>query len=410
MQDFITSITSIFSADGGLTVGGALVPANIVRLAVLVLAAVGIHQIALQLILPMINALIGKTRTTVDNILSGRKLIRRAFHFIPATIFSVGLPMVLATESGAYAVLSKALSLYYVLISLAVYDALLSAIRDVYNAHEKSQKIGITGTIQAFKVIGVLIAVILAISLLAGKSPVYFLSGLGAFTAIIMLIFKDPILGLVAGLQLSAMDLVRKGDWIEIPKHGADGHVVDINLTTVRVQNWDRTITAIPAYELVSASFKNWRGMFEGGGRRIKSHIRFRTTSIHFLSEEEYGRLSRIKLLRGYFDRKLADIEEFNAGESADCDMSVPANGRRLTNIGTYRAYCEASLRSHSGINQNLMLLVRLLQQTEIGVPLELYAFTSDVTWVGHESVHSDIFDHLMAIAPEFGLVIFQRN
>ena len=410
MREFITYITDLITVDGGIAVGDAVIPAYVVNLAVLLLAAFGIHQVARRLVLPGLKALSSKTGTHIDDIVFRCRLPQRAFHLIPATVMSIGLPLIMAPQSEALQLASKAISLYYVLIVLAVYDALLSAVRDIYDMSGKAQKVGITGTIQALKVTGVIASVIIAVSLLAGKSPIYFLSGLGAFTAILMLIFKDPILGLVAGVQLSTMDLVRKGDWIDIPKHGADGHVIDINLTTVRVRNWDRTITAIPAYELVSSSFKNWRGMFEGGGRRIKSAIRFRTSSIHFLTQEEYNHLSKIKLLREYFEKKMAEIEQFNAAECADCDISVPVNGRRLTNIGTYRAYCEAYLRRHPGINQELMLLVRLLQQTEMGVPLELYAFTSDVMWVGHEAVQSDIFDHLMAIAPEFGLVIFQRS
>jgi miniconductance mechanosensitive channel len=400
-----------FISDDGIVVGSTLIPGYAVQFAVLLLAAFGIHQIAVRLILPLLEAFAKKTKTRVDDIIFRYSLLKRAFHLIPATVVSAFLPVIWEdTGSDAYLLISKALGLYYVLIGVAVYDALLNSVRDIYDKHGKSRKVGLTGAFQALKVVGVLVAVILAVSLLAGKSPVYFLSGLGAFTAILMLIFKDPILGLVAGVQLAGMDLVRKGDWIEIPKHGADGNVVDINLTTVQVQNWDRTITAVPAYELVSSSFKNWRGMFEGGGRRIKRSLRFRTSSIHFLSDEEIDRLGKIKILREYFGRKIADIEEFNAKQYAGCDTSAPGNCRRLTNIGTYRAYCEAYLRSHQGINQNLILMVRLLQQTEMGVPLELYAFTSDVSWIGHENVQSDIFDHLMAIAPEFGLVIFQRS
>jgi miniconductance mechanosensitive channel len=328
---------------------------------------------------------------------------------VPALIIYSYLPQVLAPESELYFFLHKAVDLYFVLVGLAVFDALLSAVRDLYDMHNKTGKVSINGLIQALKVIGAFVAVILAVSLLAGKSPFYFISGLGAFTAILMLIFKDPLLGLAAGVQLSTMDLVRKGDWIEIPKHGADGEVIDISLTTIRVQNWDKTIVSIPAYDFVSSSFKNWRGMSESGGRRIKRSMRFKISAVHFLSGDETERLRKIKLLEPYFDRKLAEISKFNAAEFPGCDLSIPANGRHLTNIGAFRAYCEAYLRKHPGINQNMTVIVRHLEPTESGLPLELYVFTSDTRWAEYENVQSDIFDHLLSLVPEFGLEIYQR-
>ena len=403
---FLTSLAS----GGDIAAGDFLIPAQMIKLAVLLLAAFGIHQVAVRLFLPILKALSGRTKTALDDILFRRNVVRRAFHLIPAAILSMGLPLIFDdVESEAYVMISKAVNLYFVLIGLAVCDAFLSAIRDALEMNGKSSKVGITGVIQALKVVCVLAAIILAVSLLAGKSPLYFVSGLGAFTAILMLIFKDPIMGLVAGVQLSTMDLVRKGDWIDIPKHGADGSVIDINLTTVRVQNWDKTITSIPAYELVSSSFRNWRGMFDSGGRRIKRSMRFNINSIHLLSDEEVEGLRKIKILAPYLEKKLSEIGEYNARAFADADMTVRVNGRRLTNIGTFRAYTEAYLRNHPGIHKELTLMVRLLEPTEFGVPLEVYAFTSDVKWVVYEGIQSDIFDHLLAIVPEFGLTVYQR-
>ncbi|MDR2579214.1 MAG: mechanosensitive ion channel family protein [Chitinispirillales bacterium] len=408
MQQFVTSLTSLLS-DNGVTISGTHIPVYALRLLILVVVAVVIHTVAMNVIVPMLVALSNKTRTKIDTIILNKKLLRRAFHLLPVMIISAGLPTIMDSESDTYILILRLVSLSYTLIGLAVYDALLSTVRDLYDTYGKSQKVSINGAIQALKVVGTLIAVILAISLLAGKSPIYFFSGLGAFTAIIMLIFKDAILGLVAGVQLSAMDLVRKGDWIEIPKHGADGNVEDISLTTIKVRNWDRTVTAVPAYELVSSSFKNWRAMFEGGGRRIKRSIRFSVNSIRFLNKEEFDRLRKIKLLNSYLDEKLTDIECYNAEAFCNADMSMLTNGRRLTNIGTFRAYCDAYLRNHPGINQELIIMVRQLGPTEFGLPLELYAYTSDVRWIGHENIQSDIFDHLLAIVPEFGLIVYQR-
>jgi miniconductance mechanosensitive channel len=394
---------------GDVVVNNTPIPAFAVRLAIVLIIAIAAYQIAVRLFIPIIERLSRNSKTRIDDIIFNRHLLRRSAHLIPAAIISTCLPGVLDAEAELYNLLSRAVNLYFVLVGLAVYDALLSAIRDVFEMYDKSKKVSINGLVQALKVIGTLLAFILAVSILAGKSPLYFISGLGAFTAILMLIFKDPIMGLVAGVQLSTMDLVRKGDWIEIPKHGADGDVIDITLTTVRVQNWDKTIVAVPAYELVSSSFKNWRGMSESGGRRIKRALRIKIDTVRFLTEGEIERLRKIKLLSPYFDQKLAEINRFNAEKFAGCDLSITANGRRLTNIGTFRAYCEAYLRGHPGINQGMTLLVRLLEPTELGIPLEIYVFTNDVRWAAYEGVQSDIFEHLLAIVREFGLTVYER-
>ncbi|MDR0310002.1 MAG: mechanosensitive ion channel family protein, partial [Acidobacteriota bacterium] len=256
MQQFISDITSLL--DNDIVINNVVISAQLIRFAILAVVAIIVHAVAILVVLPLIESFVKKTRTDIDNALINRKLFKRAFHLLPATVISIGLPTIFDGDSEAFVLISRALSLYYILIGLATFDAFLSAVRDIYEMRAESRKVGITGAIQALKVIGLIIAIILAISVLAGRSPVYFISGLGAFTAILMLIFKDPILGLVAGVQLSAMDLVRKGDWLDIPKHGADGSVVDISLTTVTVRNWDMTFTAIPAYELVASSFKNW--------------------------------------------------------------------------------------------------------------------------------------------------------
>jgi len=397
------------SLENDIVFHNIVIPAYLVKLAVLVVIAIVVHAAARMIIMPLIESFAKRTPTKIDDALVKWRVFRRAFHLLPATVISVGLQAILDGDSEAFILISKTLSLYYILIGLAIFDAFLNAVRDIYEMQE-ARKVGVTGAIQALKVIGLIVALILAVSVLAGKSPVYFISGLGAFTAILMLIFKDPILGLVAGVQLSAMDLVRKGDWLDIPKHGANGSVVDISLTTVKVQNWDMTFTAIPAYELVASSFKNWRGMSESGGRRIKRPIWFSMRSIRFLNDMDIERLRGIKILRQYLDARLPEIENYNSSEFSDADMSICVNGRRLTNIGTFRAYCDAYLRSHPGINKGMTMMVRQLEPTAFGLPLEIYAFTSDVAWVAHEGVQADIFDHLLAIAPEFGLVVYQRD
>lgn len=247
---------------------------------------------------------------------------------------------------------------------------------------------------------------IMIVSLLMGKSPLLLLSGLGAMTAVLMLVFKDPILGLVAGIQLSANDMLKIGDWLEMPKYGADGAVTDIGLTTVKVRNWDNTVTTIPTYALISDSFKNWRSMSESGGRRIKRSLNIDTGSVHFLSEEEQRRLQRNSLLHSYLNVKTQELSQHN--QEIAVDLASPLNGRRLTNLGTLRAYLEAYLRAHPRIHQNMTLMVRQLAPTPEGLPLEIYAFTNTTVWAEYESIQADIFDHILAVIDEFGLRVHQ--
>jgi miniconductance mechanosensitive channel len=407
MGKIISQLMSFLSDD--IIIYDAVIPAYVIKLIILATVAILVHLFTTKLLLPLLKLIIKKKATAVNNALIKGNVLKRALHLLPAIIVSAGLPVILTENHEVYIFISKVLSLCFIFIALAVFDASLNFFYDIYEERVKSKKVGFTGIIQALKILALIIAIILAVSVFVDKSPVLLLSGIGAFTAILMLIFRDPILGLVAGLQLSAMDLVRKGDWIEISKHEADGQVVDITLTTVKVRNWDMTITAIPAYELIAFSFKNWRGMFESGGRRIKRSFRFSSRSIRFLTDEEIENLRKIKLLRSYIEKKVTEICDFNAATFSVDDMSVQANGRRLTNIGTYRAYCDAYLRSHPGINKEMMIMVRQLHPTEFGLPLEIYAYTSDVTWAAHENIQSDIFDHFFSIIPEFGLEIYQR-
>ncbi|MEL6446734.1 MAG: mechanosensitive ion channel domain-containing protein [Pseudomonadota bacterium] len=246
-----------------------------------------------------------------------------------------------------------------------------------------------------------LLAAILVVSVLINRSPLLLLSGFGAMTAIVLLVFRDTLLSLVASIQLTAQDLVRVGDWIEVPQFGADGDVIDIQLHTVKVQNWDKTITTIPTYALIDKSFKNWRGMSRSGARRIKRALHLDVSSIGFLEPEGVDRLHRFKLLRGYLEDKLAEIGE--VGEDA------PVNRRRLTNIGTFRAYVVRYLQQHPGIAQHMTLMARQLQPGPEGLPLEIYCFTNTTVWAEYEDIQSDIFDRLLAIVPEFGLKLFQK-
>lgn len=293
--------------------------------------------------------------------------------------------------------------LFYLLLSLF---ALLNFLEDIFRPASQKRNLPIRGIFQSIKLIAALIAIIFALSLLIGKSPVLLFSGLGAMTAVLLLVFKDTILGFVAGIQLSANEMLAMGDWLEMPKFGADGEVIDISLTTVKVRNWDNTITTIPAYALISDSFKNWRGMTESGGRRIKRAIHIDATSVTFLQPEDIQRLRRAALLSDYIEQKLTEIETEN--NQTKIDLSSPVNGRRLTNLGTFRAYLRMYLQQHKSIHPTMSQIVRQLAPDANGIPLEIYAFSNDTGWANYEAIQADIFDHIFAIVPEFGLRVYQ--
>jgi miniconductance mechanosensitive channel len=264
--------------------------------------------------------------------------------------------------------------------------------------------------VQLLKLLLYVVASIIILAELIDRSPLILLSGLGAMSAVLLLVFKDTILSFTAGVQLANNDMLRLGDWIDMPQVGADGYVIDIALHTVKVQNWDKTITTIPTWRLMSESYRNWRGMFSSGGRRIKRALRLDASTIHFLDSAEFEHLSQIALLQAHLQEKRRDLLATNEAYQVRFGElgRLPANQRRLTNIGCFRAYVDAYLRAHQGINQSMILMVRTLEPTAEGAPLELYCFTSSTAWVDHEKTQADIFDHLLAILPEFGLRLYQ--
>ncbi|WP_039914111.1 mechanosensitive ion channel family protein [Cellvibrio mixtus] len=296
--------------------------------------------------------------------------------------------------------------LWVLLFGLLAFFSLLDTLEDITATTETGRRFPLRGLFQSFKLIGFIVVLIFSISLLIGKSPVILFSGLGAMTAILLLVFKDPILGLVAGIQLSANKMLRLGDWVEMPKYGADGEVTDINLTTVKVRNWDKTITTIPTYALISDSFKNWRGMSESGGRRIKRAIHIDATSVRFLNGEDIIRLRKAQLLSGYIEQKLTEIDQHN--REKNIDIGSITNGRRLTNLGTFRAYLTAYLKANQYIHQDMTHMVRHLSPGAEGIPIEIYAFTNNTAWLAYENIQADIFDHVFAVLPEFDLRAYQ--
>lgn len=355
-----------------------------------------------KVVLRIITSFVGKSKFHWNRYLLERKVIHKFSHIVPAIIiyyFSFSFP--------AYQhLIAKGVMIYMIIVMLIVIDALLDMLNDIYMTYDIAKMKPIRGYIQVVKIVVYMIGGILVISNLIGESPLILLSGIGALSAVVMLIFKDSILGLVAGVQLTSNDMVRVGDWIEMPKYGADGDVIDISLNTVKVQNWDKTITTIPTYALISDSFKNWRGMQSSGGRRIKRSIYIDAQSIVFCSEEMLDKFKRIHLLSEYILDKEREIAHYN--QEQQIDRSNRVNGRAMTNIGVFRAYVQQYIEQHPNVHKGMTCMVRQLQPGEHGLPLEIYAFTNDIRWAVYEGIQSDIFDHIFAVAPEFGLRIFQ--
>ena len=298
---------------------------------------------------------------------------------------------------------AKLLSAYMQICVLIIINKALSIVIYFYG---NNPNMPVKGIVQALKILINFFGILIILASFFGKQPLYFISALGILASVLMLVFKDPILGLTASFQLSMNDMLRIGDWIEVPKHGADGNVIDISLTTVRVQNWDNTIVSVPAYDLISSSFKNWRGMSDSGGRRIKRAINIDLQTIKFVDAEILKKLKKIELLSDYLENKEKEISEYNSHHNVSENI---INGRNLTNIGTFRAYCEAYIKSRPYIHKKFTSMVRQLEPGPQGLPLEIYCFTNTTDWAAYENYQGDIFDHFLSIMKEFDLKPFQN-
>ncbi len=375
-------------------------------LGVLILSAVA-NLVAKRYILSALTWAISRSKTDWDDAFLRRRVLKRLANLAPVLVIYVLTPMALAGLGRPIAFVRGTTQVFMIVILMLVLDSVLNAVVDIYRTFEISKEIPIRGFIQVLKLLLYFLAVILIISIVLNKTPVYLLSGLGALTAVLMLIFRDAILGFVAGIQLTANKMVAQGDWIEMPNYGADGDVMEVTLTTVKVQNFDKTVTTIPTYALISESFKNWRGMEESGGRRIKRAVTIDMNTIRFCDQEMLGRFEKIEYISEYIEKKKRELKEFNRAKKVD--HASLANGRRMTNIGTFRAYVQAYLRNHPMINPEMTFLVRQLRPTEHGLPIEIYVFSKDKAWVNYEAIQADIFDHILAVLREFDLRIFQN-
>ncbi|WP_084105707.1 MULTISPECIES: mechanosensitive ion channel family protein [Lysobacter] len=360
-----------------------------------------------QVLIRVVGGLVKASPMKWDDAVMSRRVLARLANMVPALIIVVGIGGIDGLSDGMVTVVRNvALAFVALTIALAISNV-LDAVNDLYVANSRrANERPIKGYLQVVKIVVFVFALVVMVATLIDRSPLLLLSGFGAMSAVLMLVFKDTILSLVASVQLSSNDMLRVGDWIEMPSLQADGDVIDMALNTVKVQNWDKTVTTIPTYRLISDSFKNWRGMQESGGRRIKRALLIDQSSVRFLEPDERTRLHRIALIDGYLDDKRQELEAYNATLlSAGKD---PINTRRVTNIGTFRAYVSHYLRVHPGINQQMTQIVRQLAPGPTGLPLELYCFTDTVSWVPYEGIQADIFDHLIAMLPEFGLRLYQ--
>lgn len=374
-----------------------------IKVLVIALICVIANFISKKIVIRIITRIVKKSGYTWGEIILEKQIFRKLSHVVPAIIiysFASTFPTYQPT-------IEKLAVSYIIIVGVVFLQSLLNALNDIYETFEISKVRPIKGYVQVVNIIFIILGVILVISNLIGESPLILLSGIGALSAVLMLVFRDSLLGLVAGIQLTTNDMVRVGDWIEMPKYGANGDVIDISLNTVKVQNFDKTITMIPSYSLISDSFINWRGMQSSGGRRIKRSLFIDASSIAFCTDEMIDKFLSVDYLSDYIIQREKEISEYNAKH--EIDRNNPVNGRALTNIGVFRAYISNYLKNHNGINLDMTMMVRQLEQTEHGVPLEIYAFTNSVEWPVYESVQADIFDHLFSVAPEFGLRVFQN-
>ena len=379
---------------------------DLVSLAGLLLAALAVYWFAKVVLVRIAHRVALATDYTWDDALIQHRVPSRLAQLLPVFIIYSGVDLLPRFEGTIETLLMKATGIYMLLVLTFTATAALSAANTIYETYPVSRQRPLKGFVQLLQLIVILFGLILVVSTLMDREPWVLLSGFGAMTAVLLLVFKDTILSLVASVQLTAQDLVRVGDWIEMPQFGADGDVIDVQLHTIKVQNWDKTITTVPTHRLISDSFKNWRGMSDAGGRRIKRSLFLDAGSVRFLSEAEVDKFKRFDLLRDYVYGKQHDLTHHNAdvGDAGDA-----VNQRRLTNIGTFRAYVYNYLKARQDIRDDMTLLVRQLAPGPTGVPLEIYCFTETTAWGEYEGIQGDVFDHLLAIVPEFGLVLYQQ-
>ena len=360
------------------------------------------YFITSRILLRTVSHLFKKTSTKFDDILIEQRVFNKLPYLVPLIILYNSKDIIFWN-----ALLDRAILSAIAIVFLYSLNAFINAFNEMFKLTDLSKKFSIKSYTQIGKLLINIFGIIVVMAILTGNSPVYLLSGLGALTAVLVLVFKDTILSLVSSVQISSNDLFKVGDWVEAPQFGADGDVIDIALHSVKIQNWDKTISVIPTNKLIDSSFKNWRGMSESGGRRIKRSINIDMNTIKFCTKEMIDRYSKFNVISDYLKEKLEEIQQFNSDSKIEEEGLI--NGRSLTNIGTFRAYVEGYLRNHNQIHNEMTFLVRQLPPNASGLPIEIYVFSNDTDWANYEKIQSDIFDHLLSVVSEFELKVFQN-
>ena len=379
----------------------------LVELLVLVLLCFIADKIAKKIFVRIVTTIVKRTSFVWDDVLLENKVFDRLAHLAPALVVQATATYVFEDFQDFIPFVKRIADAYMVGVMLMVVISIFNTLEHYFKQTESLKDKPIDSYFQLAKLVSYFVFGVLIIAKIFNKDPQGILTAMGALTAVSMLVFKDTILGFVASIQLSANDMIRVGDWVSMPKYGADGDVIKITLNTVKVQNWDKTISTIPTYSFVSDSFKNWRGMAEAGGRRIKRSIVLKSGSVQFCDAEMVSKFKNYALIKGYLDTKVEEINKYN--EQGEYDKSFLINGRHLTNIGVFRVYTEAYIKSLNSIHPDLTCMVFQSEATEFGIPIQVYCFTKTTEWGEYEEVQSDIFDHLYASAPEFGLEVFQQ-
>ncbi|MDF2871602.1 MAG: MscS Mechanosensitive ion channel [Anaerocolumna sp.] len=374
-----------------------------IMIVLIVLISALLYITAKKILLKVQSGLAARSKSKWSDILINNKVLERLIRIVPAITVHAFAP----TFPAYQIIIQRLVFCYIVFVILLTLDKFLNTADDLYQTFEVSKVRPIKGYLQVVKIIAYVIGIIIVIGVLLNRSPWILLGSIGAASAVLLLVFQNSILGFVAGIQLTSNNMLQIGDWIEMPKYGADGEVTELSLHTVKIRNWDKTITTIPTYAMVTESFKNWKGMQEAGGRRIKRSICIDMTSIRFCDEEMLKKYSRIQYISEYLENKHQEIEEYNKLNGIDPVNMV--NGRHLTNIGTFRAYIDSYLKHHPKIHKGMNCMARQLEPTDKGLPIEIYVFINDTAWASYEAAQADIFDHIMAVIPEFDLRIFQN-
>lgn len=392
----------------GINAGLADLLVNVAGALLLVFLSWFAYLVAKRVVLRVIRFLSSKTSSDWDKVLIEHKVFARLSNVVPALVVHVLAPVVFAGVESLAGFVQGLAKVYLVVVLLFTLQALLNGLQTIYQRYDISKRVPIKGLLQALMLVACFVGSVFIISIVMGREIGTLMAGLGAMVMGFLFVFKDAIMGLVAGIQIATNDTVRKGDWIEMKGHGIDGDVIDVSLTTVKVQNFDKTVVSIPASKLITEACRNWRGMKDSGGRRIKRPIRIDMRSIRFADEALLEKFQRFDLLKGYLQSRLDEVNVHN--QTANMDLSELVNGRRLTNIGTFRAYIMAYLKSHPQIRQDRTFLIRQLAPGDNGLPIEIYIFTDTTVWAEYEAIQADIFDHLLAVIPEFGLAPFQNS